>query len=96
MVSTTRGLTTGTPSMSAWNCIRKSLTDAPPSTRSSGNAPPASSVMAPSTSAVWCARDSNAALTMCAFVTPRVSPTMAPRAALSQYGAPRPVKAGTM
>ena len=32
---------------------------------------------------------------MCATVLPRVKPTMAPRASAFQYGAPRPVKAGT-
>ena len=32
---------------------------------------------------------------MCATELPRVSPTIAPRASACQYGAPRPVKAGT-
>ena len=35
VVSTFAGRSTGMPSMSAWNCIMKSLTLAPPSTRSS-------------------------------------------------------------
>ena len=39
--------------------------------------------------------DSSAARAMCAIVEPRVRPTMAPRASGCQYGAPRPVKAGT-
>ncbi len=38
---------------------------------------------------------SSAARAMCATVLPRVRPTMAPRASACQYGAPRPVKAGT-
>ncbi len=38
---------------------------------------------------------SSAARAMCATVLPRVRPTMAPRASAFQYGAPRPVKAGT-
>ena len=33
---------------------------------------------------------------MCALVAPRVRPTIVPRAYMSQCGAPRPVKAGTM
>ena len=38
---------------------------------------------------------SSAARAMWATVLPRVRPTMAPRASAFQYGAPRPVKAGT-
>ena len=47
------------------------------------------------TSAFWNAMDSSVARTMCARPVPRVSPTMAPRPYISQYGAPRPVNAGT-
>ena len=39
---------------------------------------------------------SSAARAMCATVVPRVSPVMVPRASAFQYGAPKPVKAGTI
>lgn len=39
--------------------------------------------------------DSSVALTSCARVKPRVMPVIVPRAYWFQYGAPRPVKAGT-
>ena len=42
VVSVMRGRTTGTPRTSAWNCIRRSFTAAPPSTRSSRSGAPVS------------------------------------------------------
>ena len=51
--------------------------------------------MACSSAALWNAMLSSAARAMCATVLPRVRPTIAPRASAFQYGAPRPVKAGT-
>ena len=51
--------------------------------------------MACSSAALWKAMLSSAARAMCATVLPRDRPTMAPRASGFQYGAPRPVKAGT-
>ncbi len=53
VVSVTCGRSTGTSRMSAWNCSSASLTAAPPSTRSTASRPPASSAIAPSTSATW-------------------------------------------
>ena len=95
----TFGRTTGMPSRSAWNCISRSLTEAPPSTRSSATgAPPAATtslLIASSSAALWKAIDSSAARAMWAIVEPRVRPTMVPRASGFQCGAPRPVKAGT-
>ena len=44
VTSSTGGRRTGTPSTSAWNCIRKSLRQAPPSTRSASSARPASAL----------------------------------------------------
>ena len=46
-------LPTGTPSWSAWNCSRKSMTDAPPSTRRSRTPVPLAFAMASTTSRVW-------------------------------------------
>ena len=90
----TCGRTTGMPSRSAWNCISRLLTQAPPSTRSSVTGP-VSLLIACSSAALWNAMLSSAARAMCATVVPRVMPTMAPRTSAFQYGAPRPVKAGT-
>src|ERR1019366_8007145 len=74
----TFGRSTGMPSRSAWNCISRSLTEAPPSTRSSvTTAPPAaiaSLLIASSRAALWKAIDSRAARAMCAIVEPRVRP----------------------
>jgi hypothetical protein len=53
VVSSTFGRTTGTPRMSAWNCISRSLAAAPPSTRSSFSFSPESFCIASSTSALW-------------------------------------------
>ena len=76
------------PSRSAWNCISRSFTQAPPSTRSSlTGAPPAataSRLIACSSAALWNAMLSSAARAMCATVDPRVRPTIAPRASASQ------------
>jgi hypothetical protein len=81
--------------MSAWNCISSSLPTMPPSTRSSFRSTPESAFMASSTSRVWYAVASSTARAMCPALTYRVSPTIAPRASLRQYGANRPEKAGT-
>jgi hypothetical protein len=95
----TFGRTTGIPRRSAWNCISRLFTQAPPSTRSSATgAPPAataSRLIACNSAALWNAMLSRAARAMWATVLPRVSPTIAPRASAFQYGAPSPVKAGT-
>ena len=72
------------------------MADAPPSTRSSPNGVPDALVMASTTSRVWNAIDSTTARARWARPAPRVRPRMVPRAYGSQYGAPRPVKAGTM
>ena len=95
VVSFTADRATGTPSTSAWNCISSRFSVAPPSTRSHDTGAPVSSAIAPSMSRVWYAIDSSAARATCPAVVPRVSPTMAPRAYMSQYGAPRPENAGT-
>src|SRR5690625_4767225 len=50
VVSSTFGRTTSMPSTSAWNCMRKSLTAAPPSTRISSSAAPRSAAAASITS----------------------------------------------
>src|SRR6266581_713515 len=95
VVSITLGRSTATFMMSAWNWQRKSFAAAPPSTRSSLTPIPASAAIAPSTSRLWKAIASSAARARCAPVVPRVSPTIVPRAYMSQYGAPSPTKAGT-
>jgi hypothetical protein len=51
--------------------------------------------IASSSAALWKAIDSSAARAMWPSVEPRVRPTIVPRASGFQYGAPRPVKAGT-
>src|SRR5688572_4401299 len=95
VVSTFDGRTTGIPSRSAWNWSRRSLRAAPPSTRSSRTGDRASACIADSSSALWNAIDSSAARATWARVVPRDKPRMAPRAYGSQWGLPRPVKAGT-
>ena len=95
MVSATIGRITGTPRMSAWNCIRVSLTTMPPSTLSSVRSTPESAFIASSTSRVWKAVASSTARAMWPLLTYRVSPTIAPRASARQYGANRPENAGT-
>ena len=96
VVSTMSGRSTGTPSMSAWNCISQSFVVAPPSTRSRSNCVPARArASRSSTSAVPYAIASSAARARCARLVPRVSPTIVPRASASQCGAPSPVSAGT-
>ena len=94
VASWSTGRRTGTPLTSAWNWHRRSMTLAPPSTRSSVTRRPAART-ASSTSAVCQAMASTAARTTCARVVPRVSPTRAPRAPGSHHGEPRPVSAGT-
>src|SRR5712692_181356 len=95
VVSITLGRSTATFMMSAWNWQRKSFAAAPPSTRSSLTPIPASAAIASSTSRLWKAIASSAARARCAPVVPRVSPTIVPRAYMSQYGAPSQTKAGT-
>ena len=63
-VSATTGRTTGTPRMSAWNCIRVLLAIMPPSTFSSVRSTPESALTASSTSRVWNAVASRAARAM--------------------------------
>ena len=70
--------------MSAWNWQRKSFSVAPPSTRSSAGRRPASAAIASSTSRVWYAIASSVARATWARVVPRVRPTRAPRAYMSQ------------
>ena len=53
VVSTRAGRSTGTPRMSAWNCIRKSLAHAPPSTLSTRSFFFESAAIASTTSRVW-------------------------------------------
>src|SRR6266403_2260428 len=84
VVSITRGRNTATSSTSAWNWHRKSFAAAPPSTRSSRTAIPASAAIASSTSRLWNAIASSAARARCAPVVPRVRPTIVPRAYMSQ------------
>ncbi len=69
--------------------------DRPPSTRRLPGRSSASSAMASIRSRVWYATDASAARTTSAAPESRVSPTRAARASASQWGAPRPVKAGT-
>src|SRR6266571_5406971 len=95
VVSITRGRSTEAPMRSASNWQRNPLAAAPPSTFSSRMPAPASAAIASSTSRVWYAIASSAARARCARVVPRVRPTSVPRAYGSQYGAPRPVNAGT-
>src|ERR1700694_2286816 len=95
VVSVFLGRRTGRPSRSAWNWQSTSMTAAPPSTRSSVSGLPVSRSMASTTSLVWYAIASTAARTRWARLEPRVSPVMVPRAYGSQWGAPRPVNAGT-
>src|SRR5690349_16233548 len=80
VVSSTSGRATGTPSRSAWNCIKKSFAAAPPSTWSARSVSCASAVMASSTSLVLYAIASSAARARWARLVPRVSPTIVPRA----------------
>src|SRR6185295_7311271 len=95
VVSVFSGRKTDTPRMSAWNCISRLLRAAPPSTRSSLNAQPASWCIASIRSAVWKAMLSSAARAMWARLEPRVRPMIVPRAYASHCGAPSPAKAGT-
>ena len=96
LLSRLAGLSTGTPMMSASDCDTQLLTTMPPSMRSvvTGAAP--SRVMASMRSRVWKQTDCKPAVTISPMPVSRVRPKMAPRACGSQYGAPRPVKAGTM
>ena len=64
----TTGRITGTPRMSAWNCMSVSLPTMPPSTFSSRMRTPESASAAASTSRVWNAVASRAARAMCALV----------------------------
>ena len=95
VVSTHFGLWTGAFMMSDWNCMRKLFLQAPPSTFKEVRWMSESFSMALRTSFVWNARDSSVALMMWYLFTPRVRPVMTPLAKGSQYGAPRPVNAGT-
>ena len=95
VTSRTSGRSTRVPRISDWNCIRKLLATAPPSTRRACRRIPESACIASRTSRVWYAIDSSVARMMWLEFTPRVRPKMAPRAYGSQYGAPRPVNAGT-
>ena len=95
VVSVTCGRTTGTPSTSAWNCISRLFTAAPPSTRSAASGVPVSLSTASSTSATWKAMLSRAARAMCPGVVSRRSPISIPLACGSQCGAPSPTNAGT-
>ena len=95
VVSTIFGRSTGIRSRSDWKRSITSLTLAPPSTRSTVISQPASCRMAFIRSVTSKAMASSTARAMWARVVPRVTPTMHPRAYMSQYGAPRPVKAGT-
>ena len=81
--------------MSAWNCISRSFTAAPPSTRSAPSGVPVSLCTASSTSATWKAMLSSAARAMCPGVVSRRRPISMPPACGSQCGAPRPTNAGT-
>ena len=95
VVSPTAGRSTGNPITSACSCMSKSLTHAPPSTRSRCMVTPASCCITPTTSATDIAIDSNAARAMWARVVARDSPMISPLAEGSQSGEPRPVRAGT-
>ena len=95
VVSRISGRSTGTPSWSACNWHSSPLAAAPPSTVSCGSESPASAVITSTTSRTSNATASSVARTRWARVVPRVSPRMVPRAAGSQCGAPRPVRAGT-
>jgi hypothetical protein len=64
VVSATTGRTTGTPRMSAWNCMSRLLAIMPPSTLSSCRGTPESALTASSTSRVWNAVASSAARAM--------------------------------
>ena len=68
---------------------------APPSTRSEASERPRSRVMASRRSVFCWAMPMRDARAMWAFVVARVSPVMEPRASGRQWGAPRPVRAGT-
>ena len=70
------------------------MAEAPPSTRSTEGAVPVAA-MASVTSLTWKLIASTMARARWARPTPRLSPTMVPRAPGSQWGLPRPVKAGT-
>ena len=96
MVSLITGRITGTPRMSAWNCMRVSLTTMPPSTLSSVRSTPESAFIASITSRLWNATASSAARAMWPLFAYRVRPTIAPRASERQCGANRPENAGTM
>ena len=84
MVSTWAGRSTGSRSRSAWVCIMMSLTEAPPATRNVVMGQGASAFMACTRSVTWKAMASSTARAMWALVVPRVSPTMVPRAYMSQ------------
>jgi hypothetical protein len=70
--------------MSAWNCIRKSFSHAPPSTLRTAGEIPESLAIACITSRVWKPIDSRVARVTWARVVPRVRPTIVPRACSSQ------------
>ena len=94
----TFGRTTGTPRMSAWNCMRVSFLTMPPSTFSSVSSTPseaASAIAASSTSRDWKAVASSTARAMWFLLWKRVMPTITPRASERQCGANRPENAGT-
>ena len=95
VVSTISGLSTGMRSRSACICSSTSDTLAPPSARSSAMSQPASCRMASIRSVTCAAMQDSTARAMCARPVPRVMPRIAPRAYMSQQGAPSPVKAGT-
>ena len=89
------GRTTRQFKMSAWNCIKKSFLEAPPSTFSSFNLIPELRSISSRRSLVWYAMDSNAALVICSFDVAAVIPIIIPLAPVFQCGAPSPVNAGT-
>ncbi len=80
MVSATAGRITGTPSVSAWVCMSRSLATMPPSTLSSASGTPESWFMASSTSRVCQHTASSAARAKWPLFTYRVSPANTPRA----------------
>ncbi len=80
VVSTHCGRITGTLTISACVCIRKSFALAPPSTFSAGIAILESASIAASTSLTWYAMESSVARMIWHLLTPRVMPTIVPRA----------------
>ncbi|MNI81487.1 hypothetical protein D3C73_1381050 [compost metagenome] len=95
VVSRMHGRSTGMSRISLWNFIRKAFETAPPSTRIFCTLNPESLSIAPNISLVWYASDSRVARIKCSLLVPRVNPNTAPLTSLSQYGLPRPTKAGT-